>query len=102
MNLLEQIKLEDLRGDQRELAELVGIDIYITLVKLCGGSDLYIAKADRLLHVFRNHEITAKFNGGNQKQLALEYGLSERTIREIIADTNCEQKCAVVERRHAP
>lgn len=87
MEQLEQLKLEDLRGDQRDLAELVGIEVYITLVRLCGGSDLYIAKADRLLNTFRDREIIDKFDGYNQQQLALEYNLSERMIREIVADT---------------
>ena len=66
------IKLKDLQGDQRELAEIIGIEAYLELVKIYA-------------------EIVKKFNGFNYKQLAFEYHLAERTVREIIARENTKQ-----------
>lgn len=97
MDLLSKIQVEDLRGEQRDLAELVGLETYIKLVRLCGGSDLYIAKADRLVNVFRDREIISKFDGYNQQSLAAEYGLSQRSIREIVSDVLKERKHSPIE-----
>ena len=44
MKLLHKLKLDDLTGDQRELAETIGIDAYIKLVDAYGGSNIYIQK----------------------------------------------------------
>ena len=79
-----KIQLSDLRGEQREIAQAIGIKAYIELVKLYGGS--YIAKMDKLFCINRDAEIVRKFNGNNYAQLAKQYGLSERAIRTIIAD----------------
>lgn len=81
-----EIQLSDLRGEQREIAQAIGIKAYIELVKLYGGSNIYIAKMDKLLCIKRDAEIVRKFNGNNYAQLAKQYGLSERAIRTIIAD----------------
>lgn len=92
MDILNQIRLEDLRGEQKELAELIGLEPYLKLVKTCGGSDLYIAKADKLCNIFRDQEIIEKFDGTNHARLAAEYGLCERTIREIVSEAAKELK----------
>ncbi len=85
------IKLKDLQGDQRELAEIIGIEAYLELVKIYGGTNIYIAKMDKLQNIKRDAEIVKKFNGFNYKQLAFEYHLAERTVREIIAKENIKQ-----------
>jgi len=81
---MENIKLSDLQGDQRELAEVIGIEAYLSLVKIYGGMTIYIAKMDKLLNAKRDAEIVKRFNGYNYKYLANEYRLTERMIREII------------------
>lgn len=79
------IKLKDLQGDQRELAEIIGIESYLELVKTYGGMTIYIAKMDKLQNIKRDAEIVKEFNGFNYKQLAFKHHLAERTVREIIA-----------------
>lgn len=76
--------LDQLYGEQRELAETVGLDAYKKLVKYCGGSRVYIKKSDTLTKSERNAEIKQKFDGENIKRLAVEYNLSESTIRNIL------------------
>lgn len=82
------IKLKDLQGDQRELAEIIGIESYLELVKIYGGMTIYIAKMDKLQNIKRDAEIVKNFNGYNYKHLAHKYRLAERTVREIIAREN--------------
>ena len=83
---IEDITLEQLNGDQHDLAELIGIDAYKKLVKYYGGGFVYVCKADTVMKINRNNEICDKFNGYNYRELANEYNLSEKTIRELTAD----------------
>lgn len=82
----QKIKLEDLYGIQKEIAELIGIDNYIKLSLNFGGDNIYVQKYSEVIKVQRNNDIRKKFNGYNSDQLAREYNLSERYIRMICAD----------------
>jgi Mor family transcriptional regulator len=97
MNLIDKITVEDLEGEQRDLTELIGIDLYKKLVLTYGGCNLYIFKADTLIKGIRDKEIIKKFNGFNAQELAIEYNISERTIREITSDTLREIKARPVD-----
>lgn len=83
---IDRITLDQLNGEQYELAELIGIESYRKLVEHYGGGFIYICKADTIMKLNRNKEICEKFNGYNHKELAKEYNLSEKTIRDITAD----------------
>lgn len=86
------IRLDDLTGNQREIAELIGLDNYIKLSRLYGGdSSLYIQKYTEITKAARNREIVKKYNGYNVSQLAKMYDLSERQIRSIISEAGFEQ-----------
>lgn len=76
--------LEQLSGDQRELAEIVGIEAYRKLVENYGGMCVYIYKPETILRKRRNTEIFNEFDGTNYRELAKEYGLSEAGIRKIV------------------
>ncbi len=78
---VKKLKLEDLTGEQRELADTIGIDAYNKLVQYAGGSSIYISDAKTML---RDMEIKSKFTGFNYRHLAREYGLSVRHIRRIV------------------
>lgn len=85
MDLHEQITLEDLPEKQREIAETVGLRNYIELTRRFGGDTPYIQKYSELIKAPRNSEIRRKFNGFNFEELAHEYDLSERYIRELVS-----------------
>lgn len=89
MVLEEKFSIDDLYGNQRAIAEVIGIEAYIKLAKAFGGDDsLYVAKLDKLENIKRNKKIISEFNGYNHQRLADKYGLSVRMIREIISDYN--------------
>ncbi len=85
---LDKLTLEHLRGNQREIAETIGIEAYKKLVTRYRGSNIYVGKADDVLRASRDEEIYAKFNGENYLALAHAYGLAEKTVHDIIRTQN--------------
>ncbi|MGN0574661.1 MAG: Mor transcription activator family protein [Ruminococcus sp.] len=86
MDIDKLVSLEQLRGDQKELAELIGLEAYKKLISSYAGSFLYIQKIDSILKDVRDDEIREKFDGGNYGALAREYNLAEATVRDIVAE----------------
>lgn len=82
----EKIRIQDLYGVQRDIAETIGLDEYIKLTKMFGGDNLYIQKYSEVIKIQRNAEIREKFNGYNTAELAKMYDLSERYVRFLCAD----------------
>lgn len=77
---------EQLREDQRELADVIGLEAYKKLIRHYGGNQLYIQQVDSVLKDLRDKELNEKFDGSNYKELSREYGISEMTIRDIVAE----------------
>ena len=71
-------------GEQRELAETIGLDAYKKLIKNYGGNPVYIPKTETVLKEVRDNGIRQKFNGKNYRSLAKEYRISEKTIKKNI------------------
>lgn len=84
------VSLDQLSGDQRELAETVGLEAYRKLVANYGGMSIYINKPETILRDLRNAEICNSFNGFNYRELAKKYHLSEKTVREIVSGKEAE------------
>lgn len=83
---ISRIRIQDLYGEQRDIAELIGLDNYIKMSKQFGGDSIYIQKYSEVVKIQRNSEIREKFNGYNSESLAKQYDLSERYIRMLCAD----------------
>nr|WP_319487256.1 Mor transcription activator family protein [uncultured Caproiciproducens sp.] len=86
MNLLDTIILDDLIGEQLEIAELIGIENYRKLVENFGGNQIRILQKDTLVKEKRDNEIRSLYNGRNELELSQKYNLSDRTIRAITAN----------------
>lgn len=85
MDIEKIVSLDQLSGDQRELAEIVGLEAYRKLVTNYGGCQIYISKLEMTLKKFRNDEIRRNFNGENYRELAKKYNLSAIMIRRIVS-----------------
>ncbi len=85
---LDKLTLDQLHGNQREIAETIGIDAYRKLVIRYGSSSIYIGKADEAVRAERDEEIYKRFNGENCLALAHMFGVSEKTVREAIRRQN--------------
>ena len=106
MGLLDHVKIENLDEDQRKMVELVCLDGFKSLVRAFGGTTIYIPKAESLEHrdlsylgnvslslkdqvrlkieEMEEKEIREEFDGGNYRELAAKYGLTERWVRFIL------------------
>ena len=78
------IQLGDIPEESRSIAEELGLESFLKLVKLCPGQTLYIPMLASLCLNARDREIRRRFTGKNGKQLAREFALSERQIRKIM------------------
>ena len=77
--LLNELKLEDLQGEARELAETIGMDAFRRLVDVYGGTGrVYIPIRDRL--------IRDEYNGSNVYALCKKWNLSEGYVRGIVRE----------------
>lgn len=96
-NILDNITLDDLEGDQRALAEIIGIEDYRQLVKEYGGTHIYIPEHEGFKAAARNALIRKEFNGYNFKDLARKYDLTESSIRNIVGDLKNKIRSAPLE-----
>lgn len=97
MDIDKLTSVDQLRDEQRELAEIIGLDAYKKLVVNYAGSFLYIQKIDSVLKDLRDDEIREKFDGGNYGELAREYNLAEATVRDIVAEKRKQLRSAPLE-----
>lgn len=81
---MANIRIEDIPEEYRDIAENLGMDSFLKLIRLCGGQTLYVPMMKTLELEGRDREIRSLFNGGNYRALAIQFRLSERQIRKII------------------
>ena len=82
-----KVNKEDVPEQYRDIVELLGLEKFLELCELLGGSLVYVPTLKSMLQEGRNREICKRFNGGNFGQLAREYRLSERRVRKIIEES---------------
>lgn len=83
--LLRQLTMDDLSGENHILAETIGMEAFIKLVETYGGTGrLYIPQADMLLIPIRDKKIKEEYNGDNIYELCKKWELSESYIRKIV------------------
>lgn len=68
----------------REIATEIGMDNFLKLLRLVGGGDFYVPHLKSILRPLRDKKIQEEFNGGNTKELAQKYGVTQRWVRQII------------------
>lgn len=84
--------IKRLPGDLRRVAELIGLDATLTLVRHFGGGYLVIPKCEALLRDIRNSEIRKAYDTDKFtiRQLAWRYKLTDRTVQSILNDAPAE------------
>lgn len=78
------IAIEELPESYQAVAEIIGKDNTLKLAHHLGGAGFYFRKLDAMLLYKRDERIRAEFTGANQKELARDYNLTERQIRNIL------------------
>lgn len=82
--MINYLTKEDLPIQLREIADLIGMEMFIQLIKAYGGSTIYVPTENSILKPVRNQLIKRNFNGSNYKQLSKEFKISEMQVRNII------------------
>ena len=101
--LLHLLTIDDLDGENRELAELVGMEAFIKLVEVYGGTGkLYVPQADKVLIPVRDEKIREEYNGTNLYGICKKWELSESTVRAIVRDKALTLRREREEKKRAP
>lgn len=90
-SFLDDLTLEQLDGDSRELAEVIGMDAFKKLVEVYGGSgSLYIPSFATLRAGLRNQKLVQDYQAGSKvKYHARSYLRYERMQFVHAARTRC-------------
>lgn len=81
--MLKYLTKGDLPDSVKDIVDVIGIDAFKDLVKLAGGSNLYIPNESNLVKPIRNRRIKEEFNG-SYRDISMKYGISEVQARNII------------------
>ena len=81
--MLEYLTEDDVPESLRDVVDAIGIDSLKELVRLVGGSSLYIPSEKSITKAIRNNYIRENFKG-DYREVAIKFGLSEVQIRNII------------------
>ena len=81
--MLEFLTESDVPDSIKDVVDVIGIDAFKDLVKLAGGSLLYIPNESNLVKPIRNRRIRDEFKG-SYRDISMKYGISEVQVRNII------------------
>ncbi len=82
--IFEELRPEDLQENHKEIADVIGFDNLLKMVDYFGGSSVYFPQKYDLCKNRMHIEILKQYDGTNIKQLAVNYGVSEKTIYTIL------------------
>ena len=83
-DVLDYVEREDLPEGSRDLIDIIGIDMVMDLIDYCGGSGMYLPSKSAVVKNARNRIIKRDFDGGNYKELAVKFGISDMQVRNIL------------------
>ena len=81
--MLDSLTRDDLPDSVMDIVDSIGLDAFKDLVRLAGGSNLYIPNEASLVKSFRNKRIREVFDG-DYKVVARKFGISEVQARNIV------------------
>lgn len=74
----------EVAGMDAEQADYLGYHVMRAIAELCGGTQVYIPKADSIERCTRDEAIWRDFRGGNVRELAQRYRVTEVHIYRIL------------------
>lgn len=82
--IIPQLIKTDIPDDYRVIIDSIGIDNFMKLLELAGGTTLYFPKIEMMIRPARNRMII-KENKGNYRVLAQKYGITYNGIKKIVS-----------------
>lgn len=80
---VDDLVYDDVPENLKDIPSVIGMDNFIELIKIVGGTSVYFPSENNMLKAVRNRKIIEKFDG-DYKYLSHLYGLSEVQTRKII------------------
>ena len=84
----DDLKVDELPETYQEMSKIIGVANTVKLALHYGGLPFYFLKIDSILQKRRDEKIQTEFDGGNYKDLARKYKLSEIHISRIVKKTD--------------
>ena len=81
--MLDSLTRDDLPDSVMDIVDSIGVDAFKNLVRLAGGSNLYIPNESSIVKSFRNKKIRESFNGDYRK-VSRRFGISTAQVRNIV------------------
>ena len=85
--MLEYLTKDDLPESLGDIVDVIGLDGVKDLIKLAGGSSIYIPSENSVIKPVRNKIMKDNFNG-SYKELSRKFGISEVQVRNIVNTNN--------------
>lgn len=82
--LIQELKMEDLNEYQQNVANIIGIEKFVEISFLIGGSAIYFPKRMALLKEPIKRKICSEFNGFNITELTKKYNVSSSLVYDYI------------------
>lgn len=88
----EEVSMNQLPGDLKKVAALIGLDHAMKLVEYFGGEALLIPKCSSLIRQVRNKKIRELYDTGGHSisQLARRFKLTSRQINTVLSETDAK------------
>ncbi len=83
-SLIRELKPEEFPSPYNEMAELIGVDATISIMKHFGGEKVYLPVEKETERVIRNALIRQEFTGFNVRELAKKYRMSVNGILQVL------------------
>lgn len=94
----DQVTLDDLKEEQLEVVEIIGLESYKKLIEYFAGTSIYIPKLCEVERKQRNERIRNDYEAnGDLKALAIKYSLTEVQIRSIVMDIYQAKKACPID-----
>ena len=81
--MLDNLTRDDLPDGVMDIVDSIGLDAFKDLVRLAGGSNLYIPNEASLVKGVRNRMIRDSFDGDYRK-VSRRFGISTAQVRNIV------------------
>ena len=78
-----------------QMLDAIGLNATVDILKLFGGLNLHIPKLGSTFAYWRNKAIQEQFDGSNHRELAKEFGISEKYCKDIL---RASRETAMLER----
>lgn len=88
---IEEKDIERLPESYKEIIQIIGLKHTLALAAQYQGIPIYLHKIDKTLQQMRDEKILKEFTGGNHKELARKYNLTEARIRQILTQDHSQE-----------